>query len=196
MPHRWRSSNWSRSSPRPRRRPVRPRRPPARPPGRTRWRRWPATPRTKPHRPSASPPRPRPPPSRSRTSTTRPMSPMWTPKTRTRTTTSSPSPTVAAPGEDPAGGDRRLWTRVRLDIAYDGTDFSGWAAQPGRRTVAGVLAVTLIRLVGAIEAMTVAGRTDAGVHATGQVSHVDIPADRWVALADTLVHRLAGLLPP
>jgi tRNA pseudouridine38-40 synthase len=89
-----------------------------------------------------------------------------------------------------------LWTRVRLDIAYDGTDFSGWAAQPQRRTVAGVLADTLLRLVGAIEAMTVAGRTDAGVHATGQVSHVDIPADRWVALGDTLIHRLAGLLPP
>jgi tRNA pseudouridine38-40 synthase len=103
--------------------------------------------------------------------------------------------TVAASGEDPAGGDRRLWTRVRLDIAYDGTDFSGWAAQPGRRTVAGVLAETLTRVVGTIEGLTVAGRTDAGVHATGQVSHVDIPAERWSLLGDSLVHRLAGLLP-
>jgi tRNA pseudouridine38-40 synthase len=94
-------------------------------------------------------------------------------------------------------GDRRLWTpqRVRLDVAYDGTDFSGWAAQPGRRTVAGVLTAALTRVAGAIEGLTVAGRTDAGVHATGQVSHVDIPTERWTELAGSLVHRLAGLLP-
>ena len=109
-------------------------------------------------------------------------------------------------------GDRRLWTareprqrfrldadesrqRVRLDVAYDGTDFSGWAVQPDRRTVAGVLTEALTRVAGAVEGLTVAGRTDAGVHATGQVSHVDIPAERWRELADSLVHRLAGLLP-
>jgi tRNA pseudouridine38-40 synthase len=87
--------------------------------------------------------------------------------------------------------------RVRLDLAYDGTAFSGWAAQPGRRTVAGVLAEALDRLFGPGRAtgMTVAGRTDAGVHATGQVCHVDLPADSWHTLAGTLVRRLAALLP-
>ncbi len=87
--------------------------------------------------------------------------------------------------------------RVRLDVAYDGTDFSGWAAQPGRRTVAGVLAETLARLFGADGAtgLTVAGRTDAGVHATGQVCHVDLAAEGWRALSDSLPRRLAGLLP-
>jgi len=102
---------------------------------------------------------------------------------------------VAAAGQDAGGGDRPLWTRIRLDVAYDGTDFSGWAVQPARRTVAGVLTETLVRILGAIEGMTVAGRTDAGVHATGQVSHVDVPADRWALLGETFVERLAGLLP-
>jgi tRNA pseudouridine38-40 synthase len=83
-----------------------------------------------------------------------------------------------------------------LDVAYDGTDFSGWAAQPGRRTVAGVLAAELTRVFGRIEGLTVAGRTDAGVHATGQVCHVDVPAATWAARSGTLVRRLAGLLPP
>jgi tRNA pseudouridine38-40 synthase len=85
---------------------------------------------------------------------------------------------------------------VRLDVAYDGTDFSGWAAQPGRRTVAGVLAGELARVFGGIEGLTVAGRTDAGVHATGQVCHVDVPAGTWVERGGALVRRLAGLLPP
>jgi tRNA pseudouridine38-40 synthase len=86
--------------------------------------------------------------------------------------------------------------RVRLDVAYDGTDFSGWAAQPDRRTVAGTLAAELTRVFGAIEGLTVAGRTDAGVHATGQVCHVDLPAEAWEERGGTLVRRLAGLLPP
>lgn len=88
--------------------------------------------------------------------------------------------------------------RVRLDVGYDGTDFSGWAAQPGRRTVAGVLLAELTRIVGADGAtgLTVAGRTDAGVHATGQVCHVDIAEPAWVHYGQTLLRRLAGLLPP
>lgn len=89
-------------------------------------------------------------------------------------------------------------TRVRLDIAYDGSGFSGWAAQPDRRTVAGVLTEALARIFGAGRAtgLTVAGRTDAGVHATGQVCHVDLPSSAWRRSADSLVRRLAGLLPP
>ena len=88
-------------------------------------------------------------------------------------------------------------TRIRLDLAYDGTDFSGWAAQPGRRTVAGVLEETFARLFGPGTAtgLTVAGRTDAGVHATGQVCHLDLPSAAWDRLADSLLIRLAGLLP-
>jgi tRNA pseudouridine38-40 synthase len=87
--------------------------------------------------------------------------------------------------------------RIRLDVSYDGTDFSGWAAQPDRRTVAGVLQAELDRVLGAGTAtgLTVAGRTDAGVHATGQVCHIDLPDDSWSAVAATLVRRLAGLLP-
>jgi len=87
--------------------------------------------------------------------------------------------------------------RLRLDVGYDGTDFSGWAAQPGRRTVAGVLQAALERLfgTGGATGLTVAGRTDAGVHATGQVCHLDVPAQRWAPLASTVAYRLAGLLP-
>jgi tRNA pseudouridine38-40 synthase len=84
--------------------------------------------------------------------------------------------------------------RVRLDVAYDGTDFSGWAAQPGRRTVAGVLLDALTKVTEPT-GLTVAGRTDAGVHAAGQVAHVDVPDAAWAALGPTLVRRLAGLLP-
>src|SRR5262245_44917874 len=89
-------------------------------------------------------------------------------------------------------------TRVRLDVSYDGTSFSGWAAQPERRTVAGVLTEALERLFGpgGATGLTVAGRTDAGVHATGQWCHVDLPDEEWARLAPTLVRRLAALVPP
>ena len=66
-------------------------------------------------------------------------------------------------------------TRLRLDLAYDGTDFAGWAVQPGQRTVAGQLTEAVEILVGVPVPMTAAGRTDAGVHAGGQVVHLDVP---------------------
>lgn len=67
--------------------------------------------------------------------------------------------------------------RVRLDVSYDGTEFSGWARQPDRRTVQGVLEDTLATVLRLPPvALTVAGRTDAGVHASGQVTHADLPA--------------------
>ncbi|GIJ26214.1 tRNA pseudouridine synthase A [Micromonospora qiuiae] len=92
--------------------------------------------------------------------------------------------------------DERI--RLRLDVAYDGTGFSGWAVQPDRRTVAGVLVAALDRILGAGTAsgLTVAGRTDAGVHAAGQVCHLDLPTEVWQAHEDALLRRLARLLPP
>ncbi len=72
--------------------------------------------------------------------------------------------------------------RLRLDISYDGTDFSGWAIQPGRRTVAGVLGDALTTVLCHAPRLVVAGRTDAGVHATGQVAHLDVVIDRLRAL--------------
>jgi tRNA pseudouridine38-40 synthase len=88
--------------------------------------------------------------------------------------------------------------RVRLDISYDGAGFSGWARQPGQRTVQGTLEDALPRVLSLAEpaALTVAGRTDAGVHARGQVAQADIPADRWADGGHAAVRRLARLLPP
>jgi tRNA pseudouridine38-40 synthase len=69
--------------------------------------------------------------------------------------------------------------RIRLDIAYDGTHFRGWAKQPTLRTVQGTLEPALARIVGSDVQFVVAGRTDAGVHATGQVAHVDLDEAQW-----------------
>ena len=82
--------------------------------------------------------------------------------------------------------------RLRIDLAYDGTDFHGWAAQPGLRTVQGelVAALTTVLRVPAVEVVC-AGRTDAGVHARGQVVHCDVAAP-----PDRLERRLNGVLPP
>jgi len=84
-------------------------------------------------------------------------------------------------------------SRLRLDVAYDGTSYSGWARQPSRPTLQGALEDALSRVTRAPVQLTVAGRTDAGVHATGQVCHVDV-ADQ-VDLA-ALVRGLNGMLDP
>lgn len=81
---------------------------------------------------------------------------------------------------------------MRFDLAYDGTDFSGWARQPERRTVCGVLEDTMSMVLREDVQLTVAGRTDAGVHASGQVAHADLPS---TVDFEKFPHRLARALP-
>jgi tRNA pseudouridine38-40 synthase len=85
--------------------------------------------------------------------------------------------------------------RIRLDVAYDGTEFHGWAAQPGLRTVEGELSAalaTVLRLPSV--GLTCAGRTDSGVHARGQVVHADL--DSLPQDLEQLARRLNGVLDP
>jgi tRNA pseudouridine38-40 synthase len=67
--------------------------------------------------------------------------------------------------------------RIKLVLEYDGTAFSGWQVQPDERTVQGVLQECLTEMMGADTKVTGAGRTDAGVHALGQVAHADVARD-------------------
>ncbi len=78
---------------------------------------------------------------------------------------------------------------VRLDIEYDGTDFSGWATQPGLRSVQGELESALARILREAAKLTVAGRTDTGVHAWGQVASFETTAE----LPADLARRLNGV---
>ncbi|WP_144876951.1 tRNA pseudouridine(38-40) synthase TruA [Microbacterium sp. 1.5R] len=95
--------------------------------------------------------------------------------------------------------------RIRLDIAYDGTHFRGWAKQPALRTVQGTLEDALARIVGSDVQFVVAGRTDAGVHAEGQVAHVDLDDEQWARIesrhgraardpAGSIAGRMRGVL--
>ena len=92
--------------------------------------------------------------------------------------------------------------RVRLDFAYDGGPFAGWAKQPGLITVQGVLEEALALIFRRPVYTTVAGRTDAGVHALHQVVHFDIAKDAWERLpgrsqeapASALRRKLRGAL--
>jgi tRNA pseudouridine38-40 synthase len=85
-------------------------------------------------------------------------------------------------------------TRIRLDLSYDGGNFLGWSSQPGLRTVQGELESALAIIFGKhgpVEPLTVAGRTDAGVHATGQVAHLDVTKEQLGVLS-----RPRGKTPP
>jgi tRNA pseudouridine38-40 synthase len=92
--------------------------------------------------------------------------------------------------------------RLRLDLAYDDSAFRGWAAQPGLRTVQADLEAALETVLRIPDVTTVcAGRTDTGVHARGQVVHVDVAdglveeaAGRFDSAYDALVRRLNGVL--
>jgi tRNA pseudouridine38-40 synthase len=87
----------------------------------------------------------------------------------------------------PESGFRRL----RIDLAYDGSNFAGWAKQPDRRTVQECVEQALATVSQITPETIVAGRTDAGVHATGQVIHVDLPETLGL---DDLVYKLNRLL--
>ena len=88
-------------------------------------------------------------------------------------------------------------TTYRLDIAYDGADFAGWAVQPGARTVQGELENAIGRVLGEPTRLAVAGRTDAGVHALGQVASFsterDVPGSLQRALNSLTGRDLAVL---
>ncbi len=87
----------------------------------------------------------------------------------------------------PESGFRRL----RIELAYDGTNFSGWAMQPDRRTVQACIEEALSKIARINVETIVAGRTDAGVHATGQVIHVDVPETMGL---DDLGYKLNRIL--
>ena len=82
---------------------------------------------------------------------------------------------------------------IKCTIAYDGTDFSGWQAQPGKSTVQGALAEVLEKLTQRRLMIYAAGRTDAGVHAAGQVINFKTQLE---LTADGVQHALNALLPP
>ena len=89
---------------------------------------------------------------------------------------------MAQPTLLPESGFRRL----RIDVAYDGTAFFGWATQPDKRTIQDLVEEAIACISRSSVESVVAGRTDAGVHATGQVIHVDLPE---TVFADGLTYR-------
>lgn len=114
----------------------------------------------------------------------------------------SPGPGTGSPVRSATGDQRRAQpeqdraerpattVRLRLELAYDGSGFRGFAAQAGQHTVAGALADALSTAVRHPVEITCAGRTDAGVHALGQVVHLDVRADVDVAKVVKSVNTL------
>lgn len=95
----------------------------------------------------------------------------------------------------PSATEHSGLTRMRVDIAYDGTLFNGWAKQPDQRTVQGEIEralTTILRRHAPTPTLSVAGRTDAGVHARGQVVHLDLTDEQAAAL----VRQKRGLGKP
>lgn len=89
--------------------------------------------------------------------------------------------------------------RIRLDLAYDGAGFAGWATQPGLRTCQGELERALATIAREPVRVRVAGRTDAGVHASGQVAHADVPESLAASVdsrAPQLARRMSRLAAP
>src|SRR6202049_95983 len=82
---------------------------------------------------------------------------------------------------------------IKLTVAYDGTDFRGWQIQPGQPTVQGVLLDVAEKLTRHRPMLYAAGRTDAGVHAKGQVAHFKTPSDMR---AGDFQRAFNALLPP
>ncbi|SNR49803.1 tRNA pseudouridine(38-40) synthase TruA [Blastococcus mobilis] len=119
---------------------------------------------------------------------TRGATPLPTPSERSLSTTHDP--------DEPVTGNGGGLVRLRLAVSYDGTELHGWARQPGQRTVQGELEQALSMVLRVPVDLTVAGRTDAGVHATGQVAHCDVPTGTWREQEHRLVRRLRGVLPP
>lgn len=107
------------------------------------------------------------------------------------------------PHHGPAVGTDGGSVRLRLDLAYDGGGFRGWAVQPGQRTVAGLLEESLATVLRTDvprvrSGLVVAGRTDAGVHATAQCVHVDVDQESLARAGGTVgtTRRLRSLLAP
>ncbi|HEY1634263.1 MAG TPA: tRNA pseudouridine(38-40) synthase TruA [Acidimicrobiales bacterium] len=101
--------------------------------------------------------------------------------------------TAIAPEQGPSA-DQPI--RVRLTVAYDGTGFHGFAAQPGQTTVGGTLSEAIEKVVGHEVHLTCAGRTDTGVHAWGQVIHADLAPVRRRLDLDALVRSCNAMLSP
>ena len=118
------------------------------------------------------------------------------PPTRASTPDRDQPLTAERDTDEPATGDGGGLVRLRLAVQYDGTDFHGWASQPALRTVQDELERGLATVLRTDVDLTVAGRTDAGVHATGQVVHCDVPSSVWEQQREKLVRRLRGVLPP